>query len=129
MKVNLKGGFCPKCGADGEVLNIALNNWRACHECQICWCHGWGFNESSPGTEAEWAENAASLVGYCVVAPGESRLPTVTECRAQTSEVFDRVRADANVLGIDPGTRVFMEQTLWGPDEADRLRFLLETLY
>jgi hypothetical protein len=128
MNVKRIDGFCPRCGADGGILNIGLNNWRASHECPTSWCFGWGFNESCPGTKFEWTESAARILGHSIVEPSESRSSTVMGSPAQTSEVFDRERADANFNGIDPGTRKLMQETSCGPDDADCVNALLEML-
>ena len=63
-------GFCPICGAPGDVMNVGAKQWVVCHDDKVKWRLGIGFfslfQREKP---APWDDAANLLASYREVKP------------------------------------------------------------
>lgn len=68
---------CPKCGANGGVLNLGPEHWAICETHKIKWHLGTDlpFLSWQHENEQVWYRNAVKLQGYQRVEPMQERKP------------------------------------------------------
>ncbi len=63
-------GFCPHCGAPGEVVGAGARQWVVCHEHKVKWRLGLGFFALFQRERGEkWDQTSRDIAAYREVKP------------------------------------------------------------
>ena len=63
-------GYCPICGAPGDVVNVGARQWVVCHEHKVKWRLGLGFfSLFQRERPAKWDDIGQLIASYREVKP------------------------------------------------------------